>query len=397
MSRVLYSGFSTYGERRRNFDGGIWLIVRRAVLTSWLLPVLLLTQTGCDTLAYYGQAIQGQWQILRAASPVQQQLRQAALDPHTRHQLLLSQRILQFAADELQLPSNGRYAEYAALPRDYVVWNVFAAAPDDLTGKHWCYPFVGCAPYRGYFKMAQAQAAAQRYQQQGLETYVGPVPAYSTLGWFKDPLLSTFVHWPEAELVQLLVHELAHSRVWVKNDVAFNESFASFVGEQGAEQWFATRGHPDVWAEHQRKSAQWLRFRSLLLLAKARLQVVYASSTESIELDKQQVLQSMRDCYQLHKAVLGAGRFDGLMLQLNNALLVSVGTYEDWKPVMRRLFIEADGRWPAFYSAVAALAEMSAEVRQQQLRQLLEASSAEQQVAHYRNNQGTHQVNCQAF
>jgi len=371
------------------------------VLSVGLLAGLLLTLSGCDTLAYYGQAIRGQWQIIQSAKPVQRKLQQAQLDSPTRAQLQLSQQLLAFAEESLQLPSNGRYRKYAELPGDYVVWNVFAAAAYDLTGKHWCYPIVGCAPYRGYFKQAQAEAAALRYQAQGLETYVGPVPAYSTLGWFKDPLLSTFVHWPEAELAQLLFHELSHSRVWAKGDVAFNESFASFVGEQGATQWFAAQGRSQEWSAHQRGQAHWQRFKLLLLQAKSRLQEVYATAgtraPDSVEADKQQVLQSLRVCYQQHKSLLGAGRFDGLMQRLNNALLVSIGTYEDWQPAMRTLFAQNGAQWPAFYTAVSALADADPPMRRQTLQRLREAASAQQQVAHHGDDQSAQQINCQAF
>ena len=123
-----------------------------------------------------------------------------------------------------------------------MLWNVFAAPPFSLEARQWCYPFAGCTPYRGYFSRDAALRAAQRFADEGLETYVGGVAAYSTLGWFDDPLLSTFIHWPEAELAELLIHETAHRRLWVADDVPLNEAFASFVGEEGARQWFAVQG-----------------------------------------------------------------------------------------------------------------------------------------------------------
>ncbi|MEM9623017.1 MAG: aminopeptidase [Pseudomonadota bacterium] len=371
------------------------------------LAILMLAQAGCETLTYYGQAIQGQWQIMRAARPVEQALQQTDLAETTRQQLQLTQDVLAFAEAELLLPSEGRYRKYAALSRDYVVWNVFAAEPYDLTGKQWCYPIVGCAPYRGYFKEARAEAAALDYRAEGLETYVGPVPAYSTLGWFKDPLLSTFVHWPEPDLAQLLIHELAHSRLWIKNDVALNESFASFVGRQGTAQWFTSRGQSQVWLEYEQRQQIWYQLRDLLLDTRQQLAAVYADTNyadkgyaekdASVSAAKRTIMQAAQTCYAQHKALLGGGRYDPLMQQLNNALLVSLSTYADWQPALEQLFRQHNSQWPAFYQAMEDLGGMPADQRQQVLQQLLDTASAQQEETHQRDHQHTSQVNCQSF
>ena len=200
-----------------------------------LLPGLV----GCETLGFYQQAIWGQWRIMRERVPLDDALTNGATDAGTREQLQVATGLLDFAEEALLLPVAERYRSFVQLDRDYVVWNVFAAEPYNLDAGYWCYPIVGCAPYRGYFDEARAQRAAERLERRGMEIYLGGVPAYSTLGWFDDPLLSTFLHWPEADLASLLFHELAHGRVWAAGDTAFNESFASFVGEEGARQWFA--------------------------------------------------------------------------------------------------------------------------------------------------------------
>ncbi len=376
------------------------MVNARSGLSISLAVLLLVSVSGCAAISYYSQAVSGQWKILRARQPVDEQLRKGELPAATLTQLQLSQRVLQFAADRLDMPADGRYSTYVELGREYVVWNVFAAGPYDLAGRQWCYPFVGCAPYRGYFRREQALAAAGRYQAEGLETYVGGVPAYSTLGWFEDPLLSSFLGWPEADLVQLLLHELAHGKVWVRGDVAFNESFASFVGEQGARLWFEAEGRGGAWLEYQEGRRHWRRFRDFLLSAKQQLTEVYNSDVEGLRAaGKQRVLAALQSCYQQYKPQLGGGRFDAVMAGLNNAYLVSLGTYEDWVPAFRGLYLQAQGNWPAYFQQVQALGRLDPAARRLRLEQLSAAGSevAEQQEAEQRNHQHPQQVHCQAL
>ncbi len=368
---------------------------------NWFfLILLLLTQTGCETVSFYRQAVAGQWQILQARHPVQQHLDEGTLPAHTLAQLALSQDVLEFAGRRLDLPDQGRYRSYADLSREHVVWNVFAAGPYDLVGHQWCYPVVGCAPYRGYFKQAQAEAYARRMRQQGMEVYLGPVPAYSTLGWFKDPLMNTFIHWPEAHLVQLLIHELAHGKVWVKNDVALNESFAGFVGQQGTRQWFDEQHRASAWTAFQAEQQSWDRFKQLMLDAKDRLKEVYGD----VDLTpaqragaKARVLSRVRRCYAQHKSLLGQGRLDETVDKLNNAYLVSLGTYEDWQPAMAVLFDQVDQSWPQFYAAVAQLGDLSADARQAELMRLRALSPTQQPVSQGGDDRHTKQVHCQAL
>ena len=186
------------------------LLQRCSSAAIYLLgAILCFLLAGCDTLSFYGQAAKGQIQILRTKVPVEDLLSQTEIDDKLRAQLLLSQEIVDFADTHIGLSGGGRYRSYVDLQREYVVWNVFAAQPYRMEGKSWCYPIVGCAPYRGYFAEDAAQQLASELQQLGYETYIGPVPAYSTLGWFKDPILSSFIHWPAPDLASLLIHELA--------------------------------------------------------------------------------------------------------------------------------------------------------------------------------------------
>lgn len=346
---------------------------------------------GCETLQFYRQAVWGQWQLMHARVPLERAKQDPALDHEVRKGLELAAQILDFAAAEMAMQPNGRYQSYVHLERPYVVWNVFAAGPFELEGTRWCYPVVGCAPYRGYFKEASARRIAQKYAARGLETYVGGVPAYSTLGWFDDPLLSTFIVWPEPDLANLLMHELAHSQVWVSGDVAFNESFAEFVGNQGAEAWLRAQGKSTAWQDWQTFRREWRVFRDYLLAAKAYLAWVYAQPER--EVLKPEALVDLQMCYQANRKRMGDGRYNVLMAeQFNNALLVSVSTYADWLPAFAAVFEQSGRSWPAFFTAVRALGELSEEQRTARLQAL-----TEQQKSHQTDHGDTHQVNCEPF
>ncbi len=361
------------------------LVVKVARRLSWyILAILLLwVLTGCSTLQFYQQAALGQWQLMQARKPIAAILADGQREQRLLTQLELTQDILAFAEANLGLDRAGRYQSYVDLQRPYVVWNVFASQPLDLAGHSWCYPFIGCAPYRGYFKHSVALKQAQRLRQQGYETYVGGVPAYSTLGWFEDPVLNTFVHWPSPELASLLIHELSHSRVWLDSDVAFNESFASFVGRQGAREWMRSQNGEATWHLWQTTREDWQRFRAFLMRAKSTLNEIYTQDgSEAERLHRKSItLDEIKQCYQVHKAVLGQGRWDKLINQdLNNAFLVSLATYEDWLPAFAQLFKQHNNDWAGFFQAVediTALAPAARQALMQRLSQQQETTQAD--------------------
>lgn len=375
---------------------------------GWLL--LWLCLSGCQSLNYYGQAAAGQIRLMQARQPVDgvvAELRQradgatgelAAADRLLLERLTLSRELLDFAENTLTLPVGRRYRSYVDLERSYVVWNVFAAPPLALEPRRWCYPLVGCAPYRGYFEQMQAERQARALQVAGLETYVAGVAAYSTLGWFADPLLSSFIFWPEPQLAELLFHELAHGVVWVRGDVAFNESFATFVGRQGMRDWYATRGGAPA-AEYATGRDGWLRLQGLLAELRTALDALYRSDlTEARKITgKEWLFAAARECYVDQRALLGAGRYDALLETLNNAVLVSLATYQDRVPAFRRVFERLRGDWPAFFAEVRALAALPAQERQIALAADPEPGSADQQVAEDRDDGGAHQIQCEAL
>jgi len=356
---------------------------------------------GCETLGYYSQAISGQLHLLAQREPVADVLRgidargePTLSDARLREQLLLSQRLLEFAESRLDLATGNRYRTYVALDASAVVWNLFAAPTLSLAAETWCYPFVGCAPYRGYFDRSRAVAFAGSLAERGFDTYLGEVAAYSTLGWFDDPLLSTFLHWPEANLARLLFHELAHSRVWLKGDVAFNESFASFVGGEGMAQWLAQENKAVDHRAFLERRRDWQRLLVLLEAARDALRELYQTQLpDTAKLAaKQRLLDEVRACYHNNRQAFGSGRYDRLVRELNNAFMVSLATYREYESAFAALFSESDQRWPIFYAAVEDLTRSPELDRVAQLVQL-----GKKQIQHAGNDERTDDVQCESF
>jgi predicted aminopeptidase len=203
---------------------------------SWALLVALVgLLAGCNTLGYYNQAAKGHLALMAAARPIADWVEDPATPDALRERLLRAKEIRRFAAESLGLPDNRSYTAFADLQRPAAVWNVFATPELSLELKTWCYPVLGCAGYRGYFERADAEAMAAELQAAGFDVNVVPVPAYSTLGWFNDPLLNTFIYAPDVELARLVFHELSHQIAYARDDTVFNESFATAVEREGAE------------------------------------------------------------------------------------------------------------------------------------------------------------------
>ena len=271
--------------------------MRLPILRLRPLPALLicLTLAGCasttgptSALGYYWQSVRGHMQLMHAAEPIDRWIARPDISPALRERLQLAQRARAFAVAELGLPDNASYRRYADLKRPAAVWNVVAAPPYALTLHTWCFPVTGCIGYRGYFTEADAQAEAAELATQGLEVEVYGVPAYSTLGYMNwaggDPLLSTFIAWPEGDFVRLLFHELAHQVVYAKDDTLFNESFATAVERIGIAQWLSTQSTPEARAAFATSEARRSAFRALTRATRARLAAVYEQK-EALALD----------------------------------------------------------------------------------------------------------------
>lgn len=342
------------------------------------VPCLLaLVLGGCSTLDYYGQLAAGQWQLLRAREPVARIVADPARDPALRQRLALAQEARDYASQQLALPDNGSYRVYADIHRPFVVWNLFATPEFSLAPVTHCFPIAGCVAYRGYYQQGRARGAAALIREDGFDAWVGGVEAYSTLGWFDDPILSSMLGWGEDRLVAVIFHELAHQRLYVTDDSAFNESYASFVEREGLRQWRAARGLASREDPSLRQREQ---FTALVLASRERLQALYASGRPDAELREAKAAEFerlRRDYRALRDGPWGGvGRYDGWMAgPMNNAKLLPFGLYDRWVPAFAALYSQADG-WSDFHARVAALAALPVAAREARLAELQAANSA---------------------
>ena len=335
-------------------------------LRHFLAVLLLPALAGCGTAEFYWQGFTGQLDLFTRARPITD-IAETTSDPLLKERLQNVQAIRRYASRELSLPDNGTYTRYADLGRPFVVWNVFAAPELALTPRQWCFPVAGCVNYRGYFAEADARAEAARLAAAGDDVHVGGVPAYSTLGYFDDPVLSTFIAYREPDLARLVFHELAHQVVYVKDDTAFNESFAVAVEEVGLKRWLAAQqGRPDAgaFAAHVARGDR-LRaeFRALVRRTRERLAALYASDAPDADkrAGKAAALAGMRAEYAALKAGWdGAPAFDRWFAGgANNAGIAAAGLYVDRLPQFRALLEAEGGDLPRFYARVKALAALS--------------------------------------
>jgi predicted aminopeptidase len=349
---------------------------RVAALRWGAVAVLAIAAAGCAAVApelpYYWQSARGHVSLMQEARPIEELLSEASTDARLRQRLQRALEIREFAWRELGLPHNRSYTKYADVGRPFVVWNVFAAPELSMQLKQWCFPVAGCVSYRGYYAREDAERYAADLRERGWEVHLGGVPAYSTLGWFADPVLSTFIHYPEGELARLIFHELAHQVVYLKGDSTFNESFATAVEEAGVERWLAARADPELESAYRRFAQRRRDFVALLARHKAMLQAVYeapGASEDDKRRGKAEVFASLRAQYGELKASWGgfAGYDRWFGTQLTNAHLASVGTYHELVPGFRALLAEQGGDLPRFYEAVRALARLDKSERDRRL------------------------------
>jgi predicted aminopeptidase len=335
-----------------------------------LVAVAAFAVTGCSTLSYYGQAVGGHLDLLRRSQPVADKLASPSTPAELRERLERAVHVREFASRELALPDNASYRRYADLERPFVVWNVFAAPELELRPRDSCFPVVGCVSYRGYYAREAAEAEAASLRAQGFDVFVGGVPAYSTLGWLPDPLLNTFINYPTAELARLLFHELAHQVVYVQDDTTFNESFAVAVEEEGVERWLAQHGSAADRERYERFRDMKRDFRALIARYRERLEALYAQDLPVAEkrAGKARLYAEMQADYQAQKQAWGGfAGYDRFFAEPNNALLVSIATYNELVPAFRALLVQEGGDMPRFYAAVKALSRLDKPERTAQL------------------------------
>ncbi len=351
---------------------------RGAIAAVVLLAAAL---NGCSSLGYYVQATHGEFGVLSAARPIDDWLDDPATPGALKRQLREARRIRQFASRELALPDNRSYTRYADLKRSAVVWNVFATPELSTRLKSWCYFLFGCASYRGYFSRSDAEHLAAHLRSQGYDVAVGPVEAYSTLGWLPDPLLNTFIDQPGPELARLIFHELAHQIVYVPDDTVFNESFATAVEREGVRRWLQAQGSDRLRAQWNRIEQHRAQFLQLTTSTRDALDHVYAGALpDPVKRERKRALfAELQERYHALRdgpweGYAGYDRFFGQAL--NNAHLAAIGAYFDRVPAFEALMRRTGGDMPAFYREVRRIAALRKDARDRELDALTEQVSS---------------------
>ena len=326
---------------------------------------------GCQTIHYYSQAIEGQCRILLKRQPISEIFADSESTQILRERLIFMLKVRDFAENELQLPVNNHYLTYVDLKRPFVLWNVFAAPEFSLTPKTWCYPVAGCAAYRGYFAETDAQQYADRLSKQGYDVYVGGVTAYSTLGWFDDPVLSTFIRFSEARTAALIFHELAHQILYVKDDTAFNESFATLVEQEGLRRWQHASGSERIYTEYLRQHRRREQFVQLIMHYRQRLELLYQTDLTPSEkrVRKTTIFSELRNEFNhLKTNQIELSAYDAWMSQsLNNAKIGSVVAYHDFLPAFQKMLTQNMGEMNQFFEACRQLTQKNKDERHQVL------------------------------
>ena len=339
------------------------------------VALLLASAAGCTSMSldvgYYWQSIAGHLAVMREARPIDQVIADPSTTEVLRARLAAVGSIRAFASRSLALPDNGSYTRYADLQRPSVLWNVFAAPELSLQLEQSCFPVAGCVSYRGYFAKAAADAHAQALRERGLDVQVAGVAAYSTLGWFDDPVLNTFIGYPEGELARLLFHELAHQVVYVKGDSRFNESFATAVEQTGVERWLAERNDGALTRSYREYDGRRRAFVALLEHHRDELEAAYRNGPDDDERRraKARVLAALqRDYLTLRQSWGGYSGYDRWFGQgVTNAHLAAVATYTDLVPGFLRLLAEHGGDLHRFYAACGELARLPKDERERVL------------------------------
>ncbi|MFO1507412.1 MAG: aminopeptidase [Lysobacterales bacterium] len=324
---------------------------------------------GCASLGYAVHVARGELSLLARREPLDRAIRDPRLTEHDRALLRQAEAARRFASDQLDLPRNRSYTTFVALDRPYVTWNVLATREFSVEPIRHCFPLTGCVAYQGYFDEDHARRAAKRLQERGDDTWIEGAAAFSTLGWFADPVLGTMLRWDADTLDRMIFHELAHQEYYLAGDTTFNESFASFVGRQGLCEWHRVRGVPDAIDD---SGAFDTAFARRVLDLRDELAAIYAQRKPPGDLraGKQAAIESFRAAYAPWRDHDWPGhhRYDAWVAgPINNAKLLPFGLYEQWIPAFAQMFRDADGQWRRFYDEVAATGALSAAARDARL------------------------------
>jgi len=346
-----------------------------------LIILSLVALTGCESIRYYNHLISGQINIINKNKPIHQLLDEPHVSEKLKTQLRLVLDIREFAKNELYLPVKNQYLSFTDLERPFAVWNVYATPEFSFAPKTWCYPVVGCTAYRGYFSKEDARDYSDKLKRQGYDVFMGGVAAYSTLGWFDDPVLSTFVYRSNVSLAALIFHELAHELLYVKDDTTFNESFATAVEQEGLRRWLETKNDLEAFADYKIDYQRRRQFVQLVMKYRKQLESLYAKdmSTPMKRDAKALIFDALRDEYRLLKQKWeGYSGYDlWFSRTLNNAQMISVSTYYDLVPEFLRLLQYSEYNLELFYKECRNLAKKTKEERRARLQEYLNPERAQ--------------------
>ena len=340
-----------------------------------LLGLLLLSLNSCSHLSYYGHTIKGHLGITLYSHPIEDILSAPTPPPpELAAKLSLALAIRHFASEQLLLPNNNSYLNFVDLKRPYTTWNVVATEEFSLAPKQWCFLVVGCLNYIGYFSESAAQQQVAQLHQQGYETHIKGAIAYSTLGWFDDPLLNTMLGGSDAQLAEFIFHELAHQKLFVKNDTAFNEAFATAVAKIGTLRWLHLQNNQQNLQDYLVFEQRYQEYLSLLLDAKKHLDILYQQknlSSSEKRLKKQAIFSNLQNDHTALSQRWGEKLFSSFFkTELNNAKFALLATYREWVPAFELLYIQQQQDLKKFYLACQQLAALSWQDRQSQLQKL---------------------------
>ncbi len=334
------------------------------VRVNTLLAIFLLCS--CSSISYYGQSISGQLQVLRAQRDFSEVFADSSIPEHVKTRLRSIAEIRNFASESLLLPDNDSYRKYADIGRRYIVWNVFAAPRLSLMPHQSCFFVVGCLSYRGYFHRNDAVEYMQQLEARGFDVYLGGVSAYSTLGWFDDPILNGMLERSNSEMARLIFHELAHQRLYLRDDTEFNEAFAEAVARIGVAAWLDSRANDDRRAEFTAMLKREKQFHQLVLTYREKLESVYNSDQkDSLKLEEKRLtfIAMQAEYEQLKSNWGGEGDYDNWMKEVNNARIAAVSTYQSLVPEFLQVYRLLGEDLARFYTHVESLSGCTAAQR----------------------------------
>ena len=321
-----------------------------------VLPLLLLS--GCETIGFYSQGVAGQAEILWKSRPNSKLLASDHTSEALKSRLALAGELCDFASQELALPGHAAYHRYADLGRDHVVYVMHAAREFSLEPKTWRYPIVGEMDYRGYFRKTDAEGYAEMLRTEGYEIHLGGVDAYSTLGFFHDPLLNTFITYPEISFAETIFHELTHRRFFRRDDTEFNESLANMVAEEGVRRWLTSKGRTADLADYEKRLVKRRDFHAEIEFTREELTRLYASGMPEPEMRerKHRILTELKSRARDLQRRWGTKQLEEwLRLDLTNAHLLALITYNSRIPEFQNLLNESGGDFETFFDEVEEL------------------------------------------